>query len=107
MVDKIQYEIANSKVDHRFLRITSPKSVYARHQLPHGKWLWQIIISTKLEPGDAVLDFAAGGQHQNAAGEMLRTQIPQDVKPVHAWKNNIEHDQIERRHRSFIQGSFT
>ena len=29
------------------------------------------------------------------------------LKPVHARQNNIQYDQIERRHRSFSQSSFT
>src|SRR5438874_2047337 len=94
------------KLERWFFRITSSQRIYACHQFPHCKWLWQIIICPKSQPGNTVLDLAASGKDQNAAGDMLRVQTPQDFKPVHPWQDNIQENQIEGSFRRCIQSSF-
>jgi hypothetical protein len=38
---------------------------------------------------------------------VARAQAAQDLKPIHSWQANIEHDQVERGLRGIAQCGFT
>src|SRR5437763_11592374 len=106
MIRQTESEIANAKVEWRLFSKTAAQGADAGDQFLHGKWFGQIIIRAELQARDTIFDFATSGKDQNAARNVARAQAAQDFKPVHSWKPNIEHDQVERRLRSVAQCSF-
>jgi hypothetical protein len=48
MACQIERQVTNTKLERRFFRIPSSQRIYACHQLPHCKWLWQVIIGAEL-----------------------------------------------------------
>src|SRR5215831_2726414 len=107
MIDDVECEIANAKIQLRFFRIPSAQGIHTSHQLAHRKWLRQVIVGAKSQPSHTVFHFRSSGEHQHAAVYMLGTQMPQDVKPVHSRQSDIQHDQIEWYLLYFIQCLFT
>ena len=106
MIRQIESEIANAQVERRFFGKTAAQGAHPRNQFLHRKWFGQIIIRAQLQARDTILDLAAGGEHQDTARNVARTQATQDFKPVHSWQPNIEHDQVERRLRRIAQCGF-
>jgi len=107
MIRQIEIEIANAQVEWRLFSKTAAQGADTGDQFLHGKWFGQIIIRAELQARDTILDLGAGGEHQDTARNVARTQPTQDFKPVHSWQPNIEHDQVERRLRGIAQCGFT
>src|SRR6266550_68491 len=57
----VESEIADAQGQNGFLGITPPQRADAGHQFLHGKWLGQIIVSSKLQPSYSIIDSAACG----------------------------------------------
>ena len=58
---EVESEIADAQGQNGFLGITPPQRADAGHQFLHGKWLGQIIVSSKLQPSYSIIDSAACG----------------------------------------------
>src|SRR5215210_117460 len=65
----------------------------ARHQLPDGERLGDVVVRPKLEPDDPVYLVVAGGQHDDRH-VALRPDPPYDLRAVELGEHDVEHDQV-------------
>src|SRR5215213_2812006 len=65
----------------------------ARHQLPDGERLGDVVVRPKLEPDDPVYLVVAGGQHDDRH-VTLRPDPPYDLRAVELGEHDVEHDQV-------------
>ena len=71
-------------------------------QLSKRKRLDQVIVRATVEPGDAILDRVARGQHQNGRPDPPLAQHLASVEPGGIGQHHVEHDCVVvdcRRHR--------
>src|SRR5215207_9122381 len=65
----------------------------ARHQLPDGERLGDVVISPQLEPDDPVYLVVAGGQHDDGH-VALRPDPPYNLRAVELGEHDVQHDQV-------------
>src|SRR5919112_418312 len=65
----------------------------ARHQLPDGERLGDVVVRPKLEPDDPVYLVVAGSQHDDRH-VALRPDPPYDLRAVELGEHDVEHDQV-------------
>src|SRR5205814_3786068 len=51
----------------------------------------------EMQPGDAVVQLAARGQHEDPLRHVPGPHSFQDLEAVHSRQSDVEHDEIERR----------
>ena len=67
----------------------------ARQELGERERLGEIVIAPRLEPADAVVDAAEGGQHQHRSLDAPLAQTLDDREAVELRQHAIGHDEIE------------
>jgi hypothetical protein len=65
-----------------------------RQQLGEGKWLDQIIIGTRFEPFDPVVDAAHRGKEDDRRTHVRSMQGFHDAQSIHAGEHAIDHQRI-------------
>src|SRR5919112_4061621 len=65
----------------------------ARHQLPDGERLGDVVVCPELEPHDPVYLVIAGGQHDDGH-VALRPDPPYDLRAVELGEHDVEHNQV-------------
>jgi hypothetical protein len=75
-----------------FLLIAGPaqQRSHAREQLAQGEGLDEVVIGAGIEAGDAVIDLAAGGEHQHGRGVAALAQASADLQSVDPGHRDIE-----------------
>src|SRR5215218_8568385 len=65
----------------------------ARHELPDGERLGNVVVSPEFETDDPVYLVVAGGQHDDGH-VALRADPPYDLRAVELGEHDVEHDQV-------------
>src|SRR5215210_3489580 len=65
----------------------------ARHELPYGERLGDVVVRPELESDDPVYLIVAGGQHDDGH-VALRPDPPYDLGAVELGEHDVEHDQV-------------
>ncbi len=89
-------DVAN--LDPAVLRTAEPSFNHAqsRDEFRNFERLWQVVIGTAVEPGDACIDTRSGGQNQNRNRRPGAANLLQDIEPVHVGQAKIEHYHVRR-----------
>ena len=66
-----------------------------REQLLERERLDQVVVGAGVEPGDAVVDLVAGGQHQDRRRVPLAAERAAGLEPVHDRHQHVEHDRVD------------
>ena len=77
-----------------------PRRASARRRAQkHGELerLDQVVVGAAVEAGDAVLDLAAGGEHQHRRPDERLAQAPAGLEAVDPGQHHVEHDRVEGR----------
>lgn len=54
----------------------------------------EVVIGTRVEAGDAVVDRVSCGQHQDRQVVTISTQAPSNSETVRSWHPRVEHDGV-------------
>ena len=65
-----------------------------REQLGERERLGQVVVGAAVEPGDAVLDRVARGQHQDRRPDAVVAQPAAGLEAVDARQHHVEHDRV-------------
>ena len=81
--------------DGRAARPPAPgERAQARQQLGERERLRQVVVGAGVEPGDAILDRVARGQHQHRRPDAALPQPAADLDAVDAGQHQVEHDRV-------------
>jgi hypothetical protein len=78
-----------------------------RQKLLEGEWLDQIVVCPGVEPGDAVVDALARGEHQDRCPVPRLTQSATDLKAVDTWHGHVEDDYVRGLSHQRVDGGRT
>jgi hypothetical protein len=85
----------SDREDGRPLRRCPPQQrAQAREQLVESERLREIVVGSRIETFDAILDSVAGGQHQHRAPDTLVAKPAAHSEAVRAGKHDVEEDRI-------------
>ncbi len=70
----------------------------AREQLVESERLDEVVVGSRVEPGDPVCHGVAGSQEQDRRAVAARPQLRGDGDPVHAWHEHVQDERVGRRH---------
>jgi hypothetical protein len=68
----------------------------ARQELLEREWLEEVVVGARVEPGDAIPDGVAGGEHQDLRSVSAEPHAPAGLDAVHARHQVVEHDGVGR-----------
>jgi len=66
----------------------------ARQQFLRAERLDQVVVRPRVQPGDAVLDLALGGEHEDGDGIREAAQLGADLEAVELRHHDIEQDEV-------------
>ena len=68
--------------------------LYPRDQLFHEEGLGDVVIGAQVEAFEALVEFGAGGEHDDRDGVVPLAQLAQDAQAVPPRQHDVEHDHI-------------
>ena len=68
--------------------------LHAGNQLPRAERLYHIVIRAALQPGQFVIFFAAGGQHDHRCHDLAGAHLAQAGHAIHKRHHNIKDHQV-------------
>ena len=74
-----------------------------RMQLLERERLHEVVVRAGVEPGDAVADGVARGQHQHRRVVVGRPQAPADLEPVDVRHQHVQHDGVGGVQREAVE----
>ena len=84
-----------TSIDRRALaRAAADERPQAGQQLGEGEGLDQVVVGAAVEPGDAVLEGAARGQHQDRRPDPFAAQPPAGLEAVDPGQHHVEDDRV-------------
>ena len=95
----IQAKVSHLQNHRPFDRPAPCQRANPRDQLDERKRLHQVVVGTRVQPGDAVVDGVTGGQHQHARPHVLLAKSPADLEAIRARQHDVEHDDVVGRSR--------
>jgi hypothetical protein len=63
---------------------------HAREQLAQRERLDEVVVRARVQAGDAVVDLAARGEHQNGRAVAALAQAPAHLQPIHVRHRDVE-----------------
>jgi len=75
-------------------RAPPPERAKARQQLAEVEWLHQVVVGSRVEPGDAVMNRIARGQHQDGRPDTISAQAPADLDAVDARERDVQDEHV-------------
>ena len=69
---------------------------HPRDQLLQGERLHEVVVGPGLEPGDAIRDLVARGQHQDRELAAVGPQPPRQLEPVEPRHQDVDDREVDR-----------
>ena len=83
---------------------TAQDRLHAQHQFARAEGLGEIVVGADLEPADAVVLLAEGGQHHDRQIGSAPAEPPAHLEAVDAGEHEVEHHDVGRARRGGGQG---
>ena len=89
---RVDDDVARHVRARALLAAAAQQRLQARGQLGDRERLDEVVVGARLQPGDAVLDLVARGQHADGDVDPVAAQPAHDADAVEARHRDVEHD---------------
>jgi hypothetical protein len=93
---RIEPEVADDELGRPLDAATANECPQAREQLGQRERLSQVGVGAGVEPGDAILDGVAGGEHQHGRPHAVVPKPPARLEAAQAREHDVENDRVVR-----------
>ena len=96
---EMELEIREAEHVRRVVAVRRPSEQRAKSckQLRKRERLREVVVGSRIEPGDAVVDLCTRGQHQHRNGIPTGTKSSAHLETVDSWHEDVEDDGVSLR----------
>ena len=91
---RVEPKVSDLERDRPLAGAAPYESPQAREELRERERLREVVVRARVEPGDAILDAVARGQHQHRRPDALLANPPADLDPVEPGQHQVEDDRV-------------
>ncbi len=97
MPGRVEPEVADGELGRARLRSTASEGAQPREQLAEREGLAEVVVGTRVEALDSIVDRVTRRQHQHRCPDVPGAECPARREPVDSRQHHVEHDRVVRR----------
>lgn len=94
LTDRVDFQVADHEAGLFVAVCPAAKGFDAGKQFLLSKGLDEIVVGSRLEPADAIVDCVLCGQAENMGQAAFSSQLPQDGNAVHPRQHDVKDDYV-------------